>query len=219
MNLRGPDDRLASSIGDTLRAAWMPGDWFELTPRVVQHYAWKASIARDAFIHCYRPEPFRMVEIGTRCGYSLRAFRGGVGGEAMAGHDAVDALCIDAGIDDDSPACLDHFLKWVRGNSIPVRLVQALSSRIDRLYPAPHFAHVDGDHSFAGCHHDLSLVCSAAVILVDDCDNLDVKRAVDTFLRLFPNRAAQFVNDGLRTLGVISWDGPMGPNGPSGRQG
>ena len=216
MNLRGPDDRLASSIGDTLRAAWMPGDWFELNDQVVQHYAWKASIARDAFIHCYRPEPFRLVEIGTRCGYSLRAFRGGVGGEAMAGHDAVDALCIDAGIDDDSPACLDHFLKWVRGNSIPVRLVQALSLRIDHLYPAPHFAHVDGDHSFIGCLNDLNLVCSAAVILVDDCDNLEVKRAVDTFLRGLPSRAAQYVNDGLRTLGVISWDGPSGPIGPRG---
>lgn len=209
MNLRGPDDKLIETVEAVLRAGWMPGDWFELTPQVVRHYAWKASIARDAFSHCWRPQPFRLVEIGTRCGYSLRAFRAGVESEALAGADTIDALCIDAGLDDDSPACLGHFIRWVRGNAIPARLVMARSITLHAFHPGAHFAHVDGDHSFAGCLHDLNLVANSAVILVDDCDNPEVKRAVDTFLRERENRRGKFINDGLRVLAVLDLVDPI----------
>lgn len=138
MNLRGPDETLTETVVSTLHAAWMPGDWFELTPQVAKHYAWKASIARDAFVHCWRPQPFRIVEIGTRCGYSLRAFHAGVTVEANKA-DKVDALCIDAGIDVDSAACLGHFLRWVHGNAIPARLVVTRTASITALFPAAHF--------------------------------------------------------------------------------
>jgi hypothetical protein len=54
------------------------------------------------------------------------------------------------------------------------------------------------------------------VILADDCDNGAVRAAVVDFVAANPCRSVQFVNDGLRTLGVISSSGPTGPTGPTG---
>lgn len=209
LTLTPPDDELREQVAACLTSRWMPGDWFELTPQVVGHYAWKAAVARCSWHNTYQKDPFQIIEIGTRCGYSLTAFRLGLSGLCES-----EALCFDAGLDADSPACLTHFREWVNHNRIPARLVQVNTRHVEAL-PWCGFAHVDACHTRAGALHDLQLVREARTILADDCDNAEVRAAVMEFvqMRQHAQRRVQFVNDGLRTLGVISWDGPTGPQG------
>jgi hypothetical protein len=202
-----PDAALLARIEELLEARWMPGDWFKMTPEVVRHYAWKASICRQALLSLWITDFCPIIEIGTRCGYSLAAF-------LAASREVCDvrALCFDAGIDEDSEACLRHFSEWVQFNRIPAQLVRVNTQSVSGL-PWVGFAHVDGSHTYEGALHDLELVAASRTILADDCDNGAVLEAVREFARRHPGRSTQFVNDGLRTLGVISWDGPTGAQG------
>lgn len=212
LTLTPPDDELREQVAACLKSRWMPGDWFELTPQVIGHYAWKAAVCRAAWQALCNCKRLQIIEIGTRCGYSLSAFLVAMAKEPCE----VEALCFDAGLDADSPACLTTFRTWVRHTRLPANLVQVNTRHIEAL-PWCHFAHVDACHTYDGALHDLRLVRHAPVILADDCDNQEVRAAVMAFLReCEPTRRVQFVNDGLRLLGVISGDGPTGNTGPRG---
>jgi predicted O-methyltransferase YrrM len=173
-------------VRDTLAAAWMPADWFTLDDRVVSHYAKKASVVADL-------KPRRIVEIGTRCGYSLACF-------ALAAPDA-RYLCIDGAADDDSLRCLAHWQTVVARWQIDATLVVVDSHAVRSLPPAD-FAHVDGDHSYRGALADLRLVAHVPAILADDVCNPEVRAAVTEFATE-KRRRVDWFHDGLRQAAVI----------------
>jgi hypothetical protein len=220
LTLTPPDAELISDVEKTLRSLWMPGDWFKLTPQVLMHYAWKAAICRSAFEYVNRTGDFRIIEIGTRAGYSLAVFRRGLAGRADS-----TALCFDAGIDEDSAACLLHFNQWVQSNRIPAWLVPVNTRDLGATVATPtgpirwtlptcDFAHIDGEHTTHGALRDIGLVWNKCpVILIDDCDNPEVLAAVQKQTQGYGNISVQYVNDGLRTLGVISPGRPTSPKG------
>jgi hypothetical protein len=179
-------DELEDRVGDRLRLHWMSGDWFPCSPEAVGHYAAKARVCREY-------APARVIEIGTRCGYSLAAFHA-VAPEARF-------LCVDGAADLDSPACLQHLQTVVDSLGIDAQLIVANSHDIRQLPPAD-FAHVDGDHSYAGALADLRLVSHVPVILADDCCNPDVERAVEEFCRE-TGREPIYFRDGLRKAAVL----------------
>lgn len=181
------DVPIADATRKLLEANWREDDWFGCDTRVIFHYAMKAAI-------CRRYAPRRIIEIGTRCGYSLLTFQS-VAPQARF-------LCIDGAMDHDSYDCLAHAKRMIEKHAIDADLVIVDSHAIKSLPPAD-FAHVDGDHSYAGALADLRLVAGCRAILADDCDNREVRRAVDQFA-LEQNRTVEFINDGLRIAGVIA---------------
>lgn len=178
---------LLPTVEATLRQAWMPGDWFHLTEQTAKHYAAKAAIFDAA-----RCGP-RLLEVGTRCGYSAAVFR--------LVCPALRMLCIDAGIDDDSEKCLAHARNLFVQNDIDAQLVM-VDTRDIRYLPPADFAHVDGDHSYGGALRDLRLASLCPVILADDYDNANVARAVRHFVEE-AGRSFIEVPDGLRVAAVI----------------
>ena len=165
----------------------MPGDWFECSQEAVSHYAAKATVCGDV-------APRRVIEIGTRCGYSLMAFH--------AAAPTARFLCIDGGLDADSDTCRRHWLSVVDALGIDAESITADSHDLRGLPPAD-FAHVDGDHSYLGALLDLYLVQHVPVILADDCCNPNVGDAVEKFCRV-TGRQATYYHDGLRRAAVIA---------------
>lgn len=181
-----PTPELASAVADRLTASWMPGDYFPCTYAALAHYAAKAAA-------CAAAAPARVLEIGTRAGYSLAAMH--------AAAPAARYLCIDGRLDHDSDQALAHAAELVGRYQIDATLVVVDSHAIQRL-PAADFAHVDGDHSYAGALADLELVAHVPTILVDDCCNAAVAAAVQTF-HLASGRPVEYFHDGLRRAALI----------------
>lgn len=179
-------DALHAIVGERLRMHWMPGDWFPCAPETISHYTSKAIV-------CKRHAPARVIEIGTRCGYSLMAFDVAAPGARY--------ICIDGAVDTDSPACVDHWHRVVAALGLDAQLIVANSHDI-RMLPPADFAHVDGDHSYAGALADLRLVSHVPAILADDCCNGDVALAVEEFCRE-TGRTAAYFHDGLRQAAVL----------------
>ena len=211
LTITPPSDVRRALVAERLKRVWRPDDWFKLDDRVAGHYAWKSAVL-DAAVNSesmfvdYEASTLWLVEIGVRCGYSLHAF-----GEAASSHGLdIDALCFDAYLDDDSPRCRDWVFPCGRFNDHGIgegigeaRLVVANTRHLLAL-PAAGFAHVDGEHTDTGVVRDLRLVDRCGTILVDDCDNPQVMKGVREWLGDHPDRECQFLDDGLRTLGVIT---------------
>lgn len=181
------DVPLVDSVRKLLESNWREDDWFGCDSQVIFHYAMKAQVAR-------RFRPRRVIEIGTRCGYSLLTF--------AATHPGSRYLCIDGAMDADSYDCLAHWRRLVEKHEIDAELVVVDSHAIKSLPPAD-FAHVDGDHSYAGALADLRLVAHCRAILADDCDNREVKRAVEEFAKE-QARTLEYFDDGLRLGAVLT---------------
>jgi cephalosporin hydroxylase len=176
-----------NTVRGVLEGNWREDDWFGCDSRVVYHYAMKGEIFR-------RYKPRRVIEIGTRCGYSLLTFAHASPGARY--------LCIDGAMDADSYDCLAHWRKIVGLHSIDADLVVVDSHAIKSLPPAD-FAHVDGDHSYEGALADLRLVAGCRVILADDCDNPAVRAAVEQFSRE-QACTVEYFDDGLRKGAVLT---------------
>jgi cephalosporin hydroxylase len=181
------DVPLLDEIRAVLEANWRDDDWFGCDSRVIVHYAWKAAIFRR-----YRPQ--RVIEIGTRCGYSLLSFDTAFQGATY--------LAIDGAMDADSYDCLAHWRRLVERKQIDASLVVVDSHAIKSLPPAD-FAHIDGDHSYAGALADLRLVSHCRAILADDCDNREVRQAVEQFSRE-QARTVEYFDDGLRQGAILT---------------
>lgn len=176
-----------TKVSRALADAWRPHDWFQLNQQVEAHYYNKASICAD-----FRPR--RVIEIGTRCGYSLVSF-------ALACPDA-QYFCFDGAVDDDSLDCLLHWQSVVERWAIDAQLVVVDMTHV-RSLPRADFAHVDGDHSYGGALRDLRLVGHCPAILADDTDNGQVRQAVEEFVAE-RRRSVDWINDGLRQCAVIT---------------
>jgi len=209
LSVAPPTPELAAAVRARLEARWMPGDWFMLDDRVAGHYAWKAAVFAAALRR--RPSPLlvKVIEIGTRSGYSLQAFAEG----AVSERRAIQALCFDAYLDDDSRFARNHFHNFNNhGTGIDDAVVVTVNARDLIAIPVAPFAHVDGEHTADGVLRDLNLCWHSDVILADDCDNPEVMQGVREWLARNPARHCQFIDDGLRTLAVIST--VYGPTGP-----
>lgn len=134
-------------------------------------YAWYAAVAAAV-------QPRSVVEIGVRYGYSAIALRRGHYFESYTGFDMEEP---------DWPGCLERAYKnmvfafgWVANTM----LVRENTQTIDSL-PKCDLVHVDGDHSYAGCLHDLRMAWDAAskAVIVDDYNSGAgrVDRAVKDF--------------------------------------
>jgi hypothetical protein len=127
-------------------------------------------------------QPRSILEIGVRAGYGAAAFLAACPHARYHGVDADNAQ--HGGL----PGALD----WAR--AMLARHFPGHSVRIDApldtlRQPLPgsgyDLAHVDGDHTFPGCLHDLELAerLGCPWILVDDIDYLPpVRHAVELFL-------------------------------------
>lgn len=178
---------LRDRVRDALEGNWRENDWFYCDSTVITHYAVKASI-------CARYSPRRVIEIGTRCGYSLLVFN------LVAPR--ASYLCIDGCMDDDSLDCLAHAKRMIDRHNIEADLVIVDSHAIKSL-PRADFAHVDGDHSYAGALADLRLVAHCRAILADDVCNQHVDEAVKRFA-VENNRHVEYIHDGLRKVAVLT---------------
>ena len=160
-------------LGDIVR----PGDARAPWVTGANNYVWFHLVGAY-----YRPR--RVLEIGTRFGYSLWAVLKGAGLS-----DVAEVTCYDAEVDDDHEP-LAFVERWfarrgiqVRANRDDTRLLTALD------VPTPvDYALVDADHSEAGCYHDCELawacVRPGGVLAVDDTEpGGEVRAAAERFCR------------------------------------
>lgn len=159
-----------------LAERWYPGDPFQAVDAIRQYYETKWRIAE-------RLQPGSILEIGVRAGYSAFVFMRSVWPRG------VRYLGIDNGLCDAEARreYLAHARKLLEGWDARLWIVDAGSLRAFPDGPdgdSWKLIHVDGDHSYDGCLHDVR--CAAAVgrhILVDDYDTSeDIRRACATFL-------------------------------------
>jgi glycosyltransferase involved in cell wall biosynthesis len=124
--------------------------------------------------------PQSIVEIGVRAGYSAAAFLSAVPGCTYLGLD------LDQAMYGGWPGALDRARIMLRELFGDRAEVSARDTRqMDVLPCGPvDLVHVDGDHSYEGCLHDLRLAAKVARwILVDDLEWLvPVRAAVTAFL-------------------------------------
>jgi len=130
-------------------------------------------------------EPLVICEIGVRWGYSAYSFLCASPRADYTGYDIVNGG--HGGAKTDTFAHVNLML----GQNFPdagKNMVHADTQMLDRLAGPYDFAHVDGDHTEAGCLHDINLAFEACVsggiILVDDYSYIaGVKRAVNKFVK------------------------------------
>ena len=180
------EDVLAS-VSAVLPPLWRPDDHFKCAETTLRHYATKATI-------CQQFNPRKILEIGTRCGYSVIAF-------SIVAPSAT-FTCIDSGVDPDSPQNLAHAKQNFAKQKIDANIF-VVNSRDVRNVHSFDFAHVDGEHTYEGALADLNLVAEVPAILVDDCCELNVFRAVQEFVAN-TNRNVKYFYDGLRDIALIT---------------
>jgi hypothetical protein len=174
-----------SSWWHSLVRRWHPTDPYRPTEDFRRHYQVKHEVAT-------RLRPQRIAEIGVRAGYSAFAFLSAVPQASYVGLDA------DRGEYGGVIGYVDHTRQSLRG--FRVTLMRADTQQLHALPGRFDLVHVDGDHSRAGCLHDLGLAARAAShVLVDDYDFLpEVRRACHDFLAAHPSVTAEYIDDGLR---------------------
>ncbi len=162
---------------------WYPNDPFKHVDATRQYYETKWRIARQL-------GPGSILEIGVRAGYSAFVFLRALRSDATY-------LGIDSGLCDaeSGNAYLAHASKMLLLS--PRRRIWVTQAQSLYAWPNPpegfqlwDLIHVDADHSYDGCLHDLRL--SAAIgrwILVDDYDTgSEIRRACETLLAEQPGK-------------------------------
>lgn len=161
---------------------WYPNDPFKHVDATRQYYETKWDIAR-------RLGPGSILEIGVRSGYSAYVFLSAVRSDAIY-------LGIDSGLCDaeSGNAYLDHARRLLVGRKATLWVTQAQALHAwpnpPPGFPLWDLIHVDADHGYEGCLHDLRL--SAAIgrwILVDDYDTgAEIRQACETLQSEQPGR-------------------------------
>lgn len=174
-----------------LTSRWMAGDPFKPSDPIRQYYAVKWRIAQ-------RISPSRILEIGVRAGYSAFTF-------LMASPRGTRYLGIDSGLCDAEGRSefLAHAKTILAEHDARLWRVDAGSLRSFPVGPGGdswELVHIDGDHSYEGCLHDLR--CAGKVgrrLLVDDYDvGEGIRQACRDFLASEPHGlwSTQEIGDG-----------------------
>jgi len=141
-----------------------------------EYYGIKQDIVREC-------NPKLICEIGVRAGYSAVAFMDACPDAFYFGFDA------DNGTHGGHVGFTDWAKKLLAGR--PAKIWCPFDSQKAKVLPVrADFYHIDGDHTTAGCYHDM-LICfedmlSGSFMLVDDFDFLgDVRRGMEMFIKNF----------------------------------
>jgi len=148
-------------------------------PKFYDYYRLKYEIAREA-------APRSICEIGVRYGYSAWSFLRAAPWASYLGYDLQRGTHGGVKGADTFPRVAALLAREFPLAAVTLR--RADTRRLDTLGGPYDFIHVDGDHSEAGCYHDLELAWAACAaggtILTDDIDYIaGVKRAVERFCR------------------------------------
>jgi Methyltransferase domain len=163
---------------------------FDITPYLWPDDPWLRIEPTGNIRACYRfkhtigmlLQPSSILEIGVRAGYTAAAFLAACPQTTYYGVDA----------DNGQHGGVPGAVAWARSmfaRHFPGRSLR-IDAPLDTRQQAPagsdyDLAHVDGDHSFAGCVRDLELAerLGCKWILVDDIDYLPpVRQAVELFI-------------------------------------
>jgi hypothetical protein len=180
------------SFRDELLAQWWVGDPFRPTEEALRYYEIKHAIAA-------RLQPVSICEIGVRAGYSAFAFLSAAPRAKFLGIDqgthGVADIHEASSCATNARRILGEQAQFLWRNSRALRALPLING----LYPY-EFVHVDADHTFAGCSHDLMLARDAQYILVDDFDvGPEVRAACREFLLGRPGQwRAEYIPDGFR---------------------
>lgn len=178
-----------------LRDAWVPDDPFQPDDagHVERYYATKAAIT-----HWLRPH--RVLEIGVRAGYSALAMHMGCPMEMLYGYDADEGGW--GGVRGYAAHARATFTAWRIEHSLTICDTQLRSI----LAIGCQLAHVDGDHSYDGALHDITLCLrsGAAYVVVDDYAFAATVRAAADYAVRTNGLVARQVNDGYRGNLVIA---------------
>ena len=146
---------------------------------------------------CRQVAPKKIAEIGVRAGYSGWTFLQACPDAEYIGFDAVGGDRFEklkhwhgASFDPKTKEPDMEYAKWAISLFEPynAKLICMDTQKVDSLeVEGIDLFHVDGDHSFEGCHRDLDLasrtLSPGGCLLVDDYDYLKtVRRAVDTWI-------------------------------------
>lgn len=167
-----------------LTALWWPGEkeLLPTNPKVESCYRHKYLVAELI-------KPKRICEIGVRAGYSAFAFLSACPKAEFIGldnnsnrHGGVEGVFVTH-----APKVLEKF---------NTKLIVFDSQKAKNLYGKPYdFIHVDGDHSYDGCLHDLNISHKTCEwILVDDYDLIPkVRAATDVFISYHPEYTVEYI--------------------------
>ena len=165
------------------RADVIKADLPQFDSFVVPYYTGKQNIVQ-ALRDNLNFNPKVIMEIGVRTATSALAF---MRCWPLAKYIGIDeGGFVDGGIGRDG---LIWAGKVLEPYNAEIRI--ANSQKIAKVLDSIDFAHCDGDHSFDGCIHDMSILFEAlnpgGYLLVDDYDHLTaVKHAVDCWLKARP---------------------------------
>lgn len=123
-----------------------------------------------------RVRPKTIGEFGVRAGYSAYAMLSAAPDASYDGYDVDDVVLFS------EPGAIEHARDLLSSFSYTIHIVD---TNVLTKIPPFDLLHIDGDHSYDGCMHDLVLADMSGVrwILVDDYGNGEtVKSAVDTFV-------------------------------------
>lgn len=189
------------TLREELVRRWWVADPFRPTEDALRYYEIKHRIAASL-------NPRSICEIGVRAGYSAYAFLSAAPAAEYVGIDWGTAWAGSAGemnvdLAEASACCInaEAILKEFAGARIAWVDSQTLSGLPRTVGGASfEFVHVDADHTYRGCAHDLALAAlEARWILVDDFDvGPDVRAACRDFLLADAEWMAEYIPDGFR---------------------
>ena len=179
-----------------LSSMWWKGEKkvFPSNPDVRYYYQKKF----EAALKC---NPTMIAEIGVRAGYSAFSFLSACPRAEFIGidndgneHGGVEGLYTTL-----APKILSRF-----NSNLRIEDTQKLNA-----FPVDvDFLHIDGDHSYKGCAHDLDISKDHTEwILVDDYDFIkEVREATEEFLRKNPSYEREYIDDHFRGSILIHTD-------------
>lgn len=174
---------------DILANSWYPNDDFQPTADVLGYYQ-----VKYATVAAFRPKS--ICELGVRAGYSALMF-------LLAAPEA-EYLGIDNREGEIAVGAryMEHAERLLAGYN--ARCMTANSRDLAALPRTStgqpfEFVHVDGDHSYAGCLHDLRLAAGARWVLVDDYEiGREIQQACGDYLREHPHWLPRAFSDPLK---------------------